>query len=104
MPASTLFWFFFFPVVILILGSILFSVFGVFLFFAATGTTYLAVRHGLLAFTVNIFVSQVALFTIFTVDPTDWYFPGSAIFVALIFGLTLLGVKVSAERVGPVAS
>lgn len=66
----------------------------------ATGATYLAVRHGLLAFTVNIFISQVAVFTIFTFDPANWYFPSSALFIVLVIGLTAFGVKVSAERSG----
>ncbi len=64
----------------------------------ATGSAYLAVRHGLLAFVVNIFISQVAIFTIFTVNPADWYFPSSAIFVVLVVGLTAFGVRVSANR------
>jgi len=64
----------------------------------ATGATYLAVRHGLLAFAVSGFVGLVQYFTVLTTDPTDWYFAPTAIFVALVVGLTVFGVRVSADR------
>lgn len=68
---------------------------------SATGVTYLAVRHGLLAITVASFVSNALMLIIPTLDPTDWYFAPTAIFVALIVGLTVFGVRVSADRSAP---
>lgn len=39
-------------------------------------------------------------YTVLTFDPADWYFPPTAIFVAIFVGLTVFGVEVSAERSG----
>jgi hypothetical protein len=64
----------------------------------ATGGTYLAVRHGLLAFAVCLSVGNTLTYTILTLDPTDWYFPPTAIYVAVFVGLTIFGVNVAAER------
>ena len=64
----------------------------------ATAGTYLAVRHGLLAFTVANNVGNTLMFTVLTLDPTDWYFPPTAIFVVVFIGLTVFGVRVSADR------
>ena len=65
---------------------------------AATASTYLAVRHGLLAFVTYSYISQVSLLTVVTLDPTDWYFAPTAILIALIAALTLFGIKTSTDQ------
>jgi hypothetical protein len=65
---------------------------------SATASTYLAVRHGLLAFVTFTFLQQVSLQTIVTLDPTAWYFPPTAIFVLLVAALTVFGIKTSTDR------
>jgi hypothetical protein len=62
---------------------------------SATASTYLAIRHGLLAFATYTYVSQVSLLTVITLDPTAWYFPPTAIFILLVAALTVFGVKTS---------
>jgi hypothetical protein len=62
---------------------------------SATGVTYLAFRHGLLTLAVNSFIANAIMFVIPTLDPTDWYFASTAIFVALVAGLTVFGVRVT---------
>jgi predicted Ser/Thr protein kinase len=64
----------------------------------ATGNAYLAVRHGLLALAVSSSIGNTLTYTVLTLDPTDWFFPPTAIFVTIFVGLTIFGVKVSAER------
>ncbi len=64
----------------------------------ATASAYLAVRHGLLAFVTFSFVSQMALATIVTLDPTDWYFPPTAIFLFVVATLTVFGIKTSTDE------
>ena len=65
---------------------------------SATASTYLAVRHGLLAFATFMYISQVSLLTVITLDPTSWYFPPTAIFLLLVAGLTVFGIKTSTDR------
>jgi hypothetical protein len=65
---------------------------------AAAASTYVAVRHGLLAYATFSYVSQVALMTVVTLDPTAWYFPPTAIFTLLVVGLTVFGIKTSSDR------
>ena len=65
---------------------------------SATASTYLAVRHGLLAFVTFTCVSQMALATIVTLDPTDWYFAPTAIFLFVIAALTVFGIKTSTDQ------
>jgi len=65
---------------------------------SATASTYLAVRHGLLAFVTFTFLQQVSLLTIVTLDPTAWYFPPTAIFALLIAALTVFGIKTSIDQ------
>ena len=65
---------------------------------SATASTYLAVRHGLLAFVTFTCISQMMLATLVTLDPTDWYFAPTAIFVLLIAALTVFGIKTSIDR------
>ena len=62
---------------------------------SATASTYLAIRHGLLAFATYTYVMQVSLLTVITLDPTAWYFPPTAIFFLLVAALTVFGVKTS---------
>jgi len=66
----------------------------------ATGITYLAVRHGLLALATSSFIANTSMFVMLTLDPTDWYFAPTAIFVALVVGLTVFGVRVATDRPG----
>jgi len=70
----------------------------VFAAISATAFTYLAVRHGLLAFVTCSFVGQIIILTIVTLDPTDWYFAPTAIFVMLVATLTVFGVKTSTDQ------
>jgi serine/threonine-protein kinase len=65
---------------------------------AASGITYLAVRHGLLTLATALFISNTGMFVVLTLDPTDWYFAPTAIFVALVVGLTVFGVRVATDR------
>jgi serine/threonine-protein kinase len=65
---------------------------------SATASTYLAVRHGLLAFATFQFIQQVSLQTVVTLDPTDWYFPPTAIFLLLVAVLTVFGIKTSIDQ------
>ena len=65
---------------------------------SASASTYLAVRHGLLAFVTFNFIQQVSLQTVATLDPTDWYFASTAIFVLLIAALTVFGIKTSTDQ------
>jgi len=65
---------------------------------SATASTYLAVRHGLLAFVTFQFIQQVSLQTVETLDPTVWYFPPTAIFLLLIAALTVFGIKTSTDQ------
>lgn len=65
---------------------------------SATASTYLAVRHGLLALVTFQFLQQTSLLTIFTLDPTDWYYAPTAIFLALIVAMTVFGIKTSTDR------
>jgi len=65
---------------------------------SATGTTYLVVRHGLLALATGAFLANALMFVVLTLDPTDWYFAPTAIFVALVVGLTVFGVRVATDR------
>ena len=65
---------------------------------SATASTYLAVRHGLLAFVTFIFIQQVSLLTVVTLDPTDWYFAPTAIFLSLVAALTVFGIKTSIDQ------
>jgi serine/threonine-protein kinase len=65
---------------------------------SATAATYLAVRHGLLAFVTFTCISQVALATIVTLDPTDWYFPPTAIFLFVVAALTVFGIMTSTDQ------
>jgi serine/threonine-protein kinase len=65
---------------------------------SATGMTYLAVRHGLLPLVVFGFISSVAMVTVGTLDPSDWFFPQAALLVALIVGLTIFGIKTSSAQ------
>ncbi len=64
----------------------------------ATAFAYLAGRHGLLAFVTFAFVSEVFLFTMVTLNPTDWYFAPTAILVVLIASLTVFGVRTSTDQ------
>lgn len=61
----------------------------------STGSTYLAVRQGLLAYVVASFVGQVSMITMVTLDPTAWYFPPTAIYVLLGTALAIFGIKTS---------
>jgi hypothetical protein len=63
----------------------------------ATGGAYLAVRHGLLAFAVASAIGNILTYTVLTLEPSDWFFPPTAIFVSVFIVLTILGVKASAE-------
>jgi len=65
---------------------------------AAAASTYVAVRHGLLAYTTFSFITQVALVTVVTLDPTAWYFPPTAIFTLLVAALTAFGIKTSTNH------
>jgi serine/threonine-protein kinase len=65
---------------------------------SATASTYLAVRHGLLAFVTYTCISQMALATIVTLDPTDWYFAPTAIFLFVAASLTVFGIKTSTDQ------
>jgi len=65
---------------------------------SATASTYLAVRHGLLAFVTYTYVSQTSLLTVVTLDPTDWYFAPTAIFMLVIAALTVFGIKTSTDQ------
>jgi hypothetical protein len=65
---------------------------------SATASTYLAVRHGLLAFVTFTCVGQMALATVVTLDPTDWYFAPTAIFLFVVAALTVFGIKTSIDR------
>ena len=64
----------------------------------ATASSYLAVRHGLLAFVTFTYVSQTSLLTVVTLDPIDWYFAPTAIFLLLIAALTVFGIKTSTDQ------
>ena len=64
----------------------------------ATAFTYLAVRHGLLAFVTFSYLQQVSLQTVVTLDPTAWYFPPTALFLLLVAALTLFGIKTSTDQ------
>jgi len=70
----------------------------VFAAITATASTYLAVRPGLLAFVTFTFVGQTMISTIVTLDPTDWYFAPTAIFVVLVAALTGFGIKTSTDQ------
>jgi serine/threonine-protein kinase len=65
---------------------------------SATASSYLAVRHGLLAFVTFSCISQVSLLTVLTLDPSDWYFGPTVILIALIVGLTVFGIKTSTDQ------
>ncbi len=65
---------------------------------SATGSTYLAVRHGLLSLVVLLYVSSVTMLTVATLDPSDWFFPQAALLIALIAGLTVFGIKTSTAQ------
>jgi len=65
---------------------------------SATASTYLAVRHGLLAFVTLQFIQQVSLQTVVTLDPTAWYFPPTAIFLSVVAALTVFGIKTSTDQ------
>jgi len=65
---------------------------------SATVSTYLAVRHGLLAFVTFSYIQQVSLQTVVTLDPTAWYFPPTAIFLLLVAALTVFGIKTSIDQ------
>jgi hypothetical protein len=65
---------------------------------SATASTYLAVRHGLLAFATFTYISQVSMLTVVTLDPTAWYFPPTAIFLLLVAALTVFGIKTSTDQ------
>jgi hypothetical protein len=65
---------------------------------SATTSTYVAVRHGLLAFATFIFVQQVSTSTVFTLDPSVWYFPPTAIFCLLIAALTVYGMFTATDQ------
>jgi serine/threonine-protein kinase len=65
---------------------------------SATTSTYVAVRHGLLAFATFIFVQQVSTSTVFTLDPSVWYFPPTAIFSLLIAVLTVYGMFTATDQ------
>ena len=65
---------------------------------SATGSTYLAVRHGLLSLVLFLHLSSVTMFTVGTLDPSDWFFPQAALLVALIAGLTVFGIKTSSAQ------
>jgi len=67
---------------------------------SAIGGAYLVVRHGLLALAVSAYIGNALMFNVLTVNPTDWYFPPTAIFSVVFIGLTVFGVKVSAEPSG----
>ena len=71
---------------------------GGFAVIAATVSTYIAVRHGLLAYVTSGFLSLVLMYTVLTLDPTDWYFALTAIFVGLVATLTVFGVKTSTDQ------
>ena len=75
-----------------ILGPISFAV------IHATAATYLAVRHGLLAFVTYLFLSLVSWQTVLTLDAHDWYFPQTAVLLILIIGLTIFGIRVATDR------
>jgi serine/threonine-protein kinase len=64
----------------------------------ATAATYLAVRHGLLAFVTFLYLTLVSMETVLTLDPGDWYFPQTAVFILLILGLTIFGIRVATDR------
>ena len=65
---------------------------------SATASTYLAIRHGLLAYATFTYISQVSLLTVVTLDPTAWYFPPTAIFLLLVVALTVFGIKTSTDQ------
>jgi serine/threonine-protein kinase len=65
---------------------------------SATASTYLAVRHGLIALVTFQFLQQTVLLTIFTLDPTAWYFPPTAIFLLIVVALTVFGIRTSTDR------
>jgi hypothetical protein len=70
----------------------------VFAAISATASTYLAVRYGLLALVIFTSVGQTIMGTIVTLDPADWYFAPTAIFVLLVATLTVFGVKTSIDQ------
>jgi hypothetical protein len=65
---------------------------------AAAASTYVAVRHGLLAYATFSYVSQVSLMTVVTLDPTAWYFPPTAIFTLMVAALIAFGIKTSTDH------
>jgi hypothetical protein len=65
---------------------------------SATASTYLAVRHGVLALVTFQFLQQASIMTIFTLDPTAWYFPPTAIFLLIVVVMTIFGIRTSADR------
>ena len=73
-------------------------VLAIFASISASASTYLAVRHGLLAYATFIFMSQVWMYTVVTLDPTDWYFPPTAILLLLTAALTVFGIVTSTDR------
>jgi hypothetical protein len=81
-------------------------VLAIFASISASASTYLAVRHGLLSYATYIFMSQAWMYTVVTLDPTDWYFPPTAILLLLTAALTIFGIATSTDRklVGPDSS
>ena len=65
---------------------------------AATASTYLVVRHGLLALVTTTYLLQILVVTVLTLDPSDWYFGPTAILMALIAALTVFGIKTSTDQ------
>jgi serine/threonine-protein kinase len=65
---------------------------------SATASTYLAVRLGVLALVTFQFLQQAALTTVFTLDPTAWYFPPTAIFLILVVAMAVFGIKTSTDQ------
>jgi hypothetical protein len=65
---------------------------------SATASTYLAVRHGLLAFATFQFIQYVSMVTVVTLDPSAWYFPPTAVFVLLVAALTIFGMVTATDR------
>jgi serine/threonine-protein kinase len=64
----------------------------------ATAATYLAVRHGLLAFVTYLFLTLVSWQTVLTLDPHDWYFLQTAVLLLLIIVLTIFGIRIATDR------
>jgi hypothetical protein len=65
---------------------------------SATASTYVAVRHGLLAFATFIFIQQVSTASVITLDPSAWYFPPTAILLLLVAALTIFGIMTATDR------